>query len=169
MNYHNITTDDMKNGDGLRVVIWLSGCSLQCRNCFNPQTWDKDSGIPFTEDTMNELIEKLDKPYISGLTISGGHPLEAYNLDDVLDIVKTIKSRFHDKTIWLYTGYEYEYLFDMNNLKIFEILDYVDVLVDGKFIEPLKDVNCPYRGSTNQRLIDVQKSIKEGRTVLYEN
>lgn len=168
MNYHNITTDDMKNGVGLRVVLWVSGCTMKCEKCFNPQTWDKFSGIPFTDETMDEILDKLDKPYIDGLTISGGHPLEHYNIDTVIDIARKVKTKMPDKTIWIYTGYTYEYIISSNNLKFFELLKYTDVLVDGRFAYQLLDVNLPYRGSTNQRLIDVQASLKRGEIISYD-
>ena len=168
MNYHNITTDDMLNGEGLRVVLWVSGCSMQCDKCFNPQTWDKDSGIPFTAETMNELLEKLNKPYIDGLTLSGGHPIEHYNIDTVIDIARTVRTKLPEKTIWLYTGYDFDFIIQSNNTKQMDLLRYIDVLVDGRFAHQLLDVKFPYRGSTNQRLIDVQKSLQEGETILYE-
>lgn len=177
MNYHNITTDDMLNGDGLRIVLWVSGCSLECKNCQNPQTWDFNSGITFTDEAMNEILESLNKPYISGLTLTGGHPLEAENLETVKTIVQTVKTKFPQKTIWLYTGFrwenisrvitrpeengEYDYI-------LAEFLPLIDVVVDGRYIDELRDITLPFRGSSNQRVIDVQKSLKTGETILWQ-
>lgn len=184
MNYHNITTDDMLNGDGLRVVLWVSGCSLQCKNCHNPQTWDFNSGIPFTSDTLQEILEYLDKPYISGLTISGGHPLEAENLETVKTIVQIVKEKFPQKTIWLYTGYtwedisiivkgtenpwKYSFIPAQHDYDLAETIYLTDVIVDGRYKDELRDITLPFRGSSNQRIIDVQKSLKTGEVVLYE-
>lgn len=169
MKYHNITTDDMKNGDGLRTVLWVSGCEHHCKGCHNPITWDPDDGLPFTEETMIELLNDLNKDYISGLTLSGGDPLYKFNLIEILNIVKTVKNTFPNKTIWMYTGYVIS--FDENSLNensiITEILKYIDVLVDGPFIEELKDSNYHWAGSTNQRVIDVKKSLESKEIILY--
>ena len=151
MNYHNITTDDMLNGDGLRTVLWVSGCSHHCKGCQNPITWDPNDGLPFDEEAEKELIEKLDKDYISGLTLSGGDPLYPGNVECVTNLVKKVKERFPDKTIWLYTGY----LFD--EITQLEIIQYVDVIVEGEFIEELKDTKLHWRGSSNQYIYRKQK------------
>lgn len=161
MNYHNITTDDMLNGEGLRTVLWVSGCSVHCKNCHNSQTWDFNSGIEFTEETMNELLDKLNKPYISGLTISGGHPLEEENLSAIYSICKIVNEEFPDKTIWIYTGYKWEDLLAKNlrNDAFKILLNHIDVLVDGAYIDEQRDLTLAYRGSKNQRVIDVRKSL----------
>lgn len=151
MNYHNITTDDMLNGDGLRTVLWVSGCSHHCKGCQNPITWDPKDGLPFDEEAEKELMEKLDKDYISGLTLSGGDPLYPGNVECVTNLVKKVKERFPDKTIWLYTGY----LFD--DITQLEIIHYVDVIVEGEFIEELKDTKLHWRGSSNQCIYRKQK------------
>lgn len=161
MNYHNITKDDMLNGDGLRTVLWVSGCTQKCYNCQNPQTWDFNSGIPFTEETMTELLNDLSKDYISGLTFSGGHPLEKQNLDCVTYIAKTVKKLYPNKTIWLYTGYLWEEVKDL------EIIKYLDVIVDRKYVDSQRDVTLAWRGSSNQRVIDVQKSLADNTVRLY--
>ena len=167
MNYHNITTDDMNNGDGLRVVLWLAGCKHHCEGCQNPLTWDPNGGLPFDEKAKEELFEKLDKPYISGITFSGGDPLHYHNWFEVRKLCKEIKEKFPGKTIWIYTGYTWE------NIKIFSryafVTKYADVLVDGRFEEDKKDVNYPWAGSTNQRVIDIQKTRKEGCVVLWKS
>lgn len=166
MNYHNIKTDDMLNGDGLRVTCWVSGCSIRCFNCYNPQTWDFNSGIPFTENTMQEILYDLSKPYIKGFTLSGGHPLDPINAPEVLKIVKRVKMVFANKDIWIYTGYVWEDIIKDDILK--EILKRTDVLVDGAYIDELRDISLPFRGSSNQRIIDVQESLKQNQVILWK-
>ena len=169
MNYHNITHDDMNNGDGLRVVLWVSGCSHHCPACHNPQTWEFDSGVHFDTDAMNEIFEELSKDYVSGITFSGGDPLFNRNLMDIHNMCVIVKSAFPTKTIWLYTGFTFEEIIDPQNhfKERKQILEMCDVLVDGQFKYALKDVNLKWRGSSNQRVIDVQKSLKENRVVLW--
>lgn len=147
MNYHNITHDDMLNGDGLRVVLWIAGCTHHCKNCQNPETWDINGGIPFDNEAKEEIFDELKKDYISGITFSGGDPLHPKHRKQVLELAKEIKEKFPTKTVWCYTGFLYEEVKDIENLK------YVDVLVDGEFKEELKDVNLPWVGSSNQRII----------------
>ena len=166
MNYHNIKTDDMLNGDGLSVTCWVSGCSIRCFNCYNPQTWDFNSGIPFTDDTMQEILYDLSKPYIKGFTLSGGHPLDTHNAPKVLEIVKRVKMVFPNKDIWIYTGYVWEDIIKNDTLK--EILKRTDVLVDGAYIDELRDISLPFRGSSNQRIIDVQESLKQNQVILWK-
>lgn len=166
MNYHNIKTDDMLNGDGLRVTCWVSGCSIRCFNCYNPQTWDFNSGIPFTENTMQEILYDLSKPYIKGLTLSGGHPLDPINAPKVLEIVKRVKMVFPNKDIWIYSGYVWEDIIKDDILK--EILKRTDVLVDGAYIDELRDITLPFRGSSNQRIINVQESLNQNKVILWK-
>ena len=166
MNYHNIKTDDMLNGDGLRVTCWVSGCSLGCFNCYNPQTWDFNSGIPFTEETMQEILYDLSKPYIKGLTLSGGHPFDPHNAPEVLKIVKRVKMVFPNKDIWIYSGYVWEDIIKDNTLK--EILKCTDVLVDGAYVDELRDISLAFRGSSNQRIIDVKKTLDSNEVVLWQ-
>ena len=163
MNYHNIKTDDMLNGDGLRVTCWVSGCDIGCFNCYNPQTWDFNSGIPFTEDTMQELLYDLSKPYIKGCTLSGGHPLDQHNVPKVLEIVKRVKMVFPNKDIWIYSGYVWEDIIKNETLR--EIMKYTDVLVDGAYIDELRDISLPFRGSSNQRIIDVKKTLDSNEVI----
>ena len=155
MRYHNITKDDMLNGDGLRVVLWVAGCSHCCKECQNPVTWDPNGGILFDEEAKAELFEALDKSYISGITFSGGDPLHSANRLDVRNLMEEIKERFPNKTIWLYTGDSWE------NIVHYPLLQFVDVLVDGEFKVEQKDNNLLWKGSENQRVIDVQKSLKQ--------
>ena len=166
MNYHNIKTDDMLNGDGLRVTCWVSGCSIGCFNCYNPQTWDFNSGIPFTDDTMQEILYDLSKPYIKGFTLSGGHPLDPINAPEVLKIVKRVKMVFPNKDIWIYSGYVWEDIIKNDTLK--EILKRTDVLVDGAYIDELRDISLPFRGSSNQRIINVQESLNQNKVILWK-
>lgn len=161
MNYHNIVHDDMLNGDGIRVTLFVSGCSLHCPFCQNPETWNKDGGILFDEDAKKEIYAELEKDYISGITLTGGHPLEPYNLDECTRLCKDIKNKFPKKTIWLYTGFDFE------NLQDLEIFNYVDIVVDGSFIQAKKDISLKWRGSSNQRVIDVKKSRNEKQIVLH--
>ena len=147
MNYHDITKCDMLNGNGLRVVLWVSGCSHHCKGCQNPQTWDKNSGIPFDKQAEDELFEALQPDYISGLTFSGGDPLYIANRVEVTKLAKKCKEQYPNKTIWLYTGYKYE------EIKHLPIIEYLDVIVDGEFIEELKDNTLHWCGSSNQRVI----------------
>lgn len=155
MRYHNITKDDMLNGDGLRVVLWVAGCTHCCKECQNPLTWDPDGGLPFDEAAREEIFRQLDKPYISGITFSGGDPLHSANRLDVRNLMKEIKSRYPHKTIWLYTGDVWE------NILHYPLMKYVDVLVDGEFIAKLKDNKLLWKGSSNQRVIDVQKTLTQ--------
>lgn len=161
MRYHNITHDDMLNGDGLRVVLWLSGCEHHCPECQNPVTWNPDDGILFDDAAKNEIFEELEKDYISGLTLSGGDPFYPVNRVELPDFLFEVNSRYPQKTIWCYTGYLFE------EIKDEPLMDYIDILVDGKFIKKLADVKYHWAGSTNQRIIDVRKSLKERRVILY--
>lgn len=161
MNYHNITKDDMLNGDGLRVVLWVAGCTHHCKNCQNPITWDVAGGLPFDKEAEDELFEALDKPYISGITFSGGDPLHFLNRDEVFRLVKKCREMFPEKTIWIYTGYSWDDVKDCKGLEL------ADVLVDGEFEEKLKDNNLHWVGSSNQKIIDIKQSLKTGEIVLY--
>ncbi|MGN0400243.1 MAG: anaerobic ribonucleoside-triphosphate reductase activating protein [Blautia sp.] len=161
MRYHNITKDDMLNGDGLRVVLWVAGCSHCCKECQNPITWDPNGGIFFDQAAKKEIFDQLDQSYIAGITFSGGDPLYVHNILEVTEFAKEIKEKYPDKTIWLYTGSLWEELQDE------KILKYLDVIVDGEFMVDKKDVSLKWKGSSNQRVIDVQKSLAEGRVVLH--
>ncbi|MCH5211162.1 MAG: anaerobic ribonucleoside-triphosphate reductase activating protein [Oscillospiraceae bacterium] len=160
MRYHNITKDDMLNGDGLRVVLWVAGCEHRCPNCQNPVTWDINGGLEFDDDAKREVFAELQKSYVSGITISGGDPLHTLNRSDTGALIEEIAERFPDKTIWVYSGYEWQ---DVRNLPFMKC---VDILVDGEFIEKMKDNTIPWRGSSNQKVIDVKKSLEIGKTVL---
>lgn len=176
MNYHKIEKTSIANGEGIRVVLWVSGCSLHCKGCHNPSTWNINSGEPFDENAKKELFEALDKPYIQGITFSGGHPLEKENVEEIYYLIVEIRQRFPTKDIWLYTGYTWDSLFfEEDNLTEIPydqyrraILLMCNVVVDGSYIESLRDMRLKWKGSSNQRVIDVQKSLATDKVVLYE-
>ncbi len=155
MRYHNITKDDMLNGDGLRVVLWVAGCNHCCRECHNPVTWNPDGGLLFDQAAKEELFAQLDKMYISGITFSGGDPLHPANRMEVRSLMAEIRERYPNKTIWLYTGDIWE------NILHYPLMQYVDVVVDGEFQVDKKDAKLLWKGSSNQRVIDVQASLKQ--------
>lgn len=161
MRYHNITNGDILNGEGVRVVLWLSGCDHACKGCQNPQTWSPKSGIPFDNQAKSELVNKLSQPYIDGITLSGGDPLSVYNVEEVSDLLMCLKHLFPKKTVWVYTGYRFE------DIQHFSALKYIDVLVDGKFDlqNRMKNPSVQWRGDDSQRIIDVQKSLEIGQVV----
>lgn len=161
MQYHNITKDDMLNGDGLRVVLWVAGCTHCCKDCQNPVTWDLNGGLEFDEAAKQELFAELEKPYVSGITFSGGDPLHPANRQPVFELAKEIKEKFPTKTIWLYSGFDWE---DIDDLPI---VPYLDVMVDGKFKVELLDTQLHWKGSSNQRVIDVPATIRTGDVVLH--
>lgn len=162
MRYHNITHDDMLNGEGLRVVLWVSGCTHKCDKCQNPMTWDINDGLEFDEKSKEEIMSELDKSYMSGLTLSGGDPLHPENREEITALAKEIKEKYPQKTIWLYSGFAWE---QISNL---EIMKYIDVLIDGKYVDELRDTNLHWKGSSNQRTINVQASLQKGEIVLYD-
>lgn len=177
MNYSGISECDVLNGTGFRVVLFVSGCSHRCYNCQNPKTWDKNFGHPFTEKTRQYIFNCLDKDYIDGITITGGDPLHENNLNEVLKLVQEIRISFPEKTIWLYTGYSYSKIFQgqssclsqegLNNFKRREIIKLCDVVVDGEYIDEQKDITLKWRGSKNQRCIDVKQSLTQNKVILY--
>ena len=161
MNYHNITKDDMLNGDGLRVVLWVSGCTHHCDGCQNPITWDLAGGLPFDNKAEDELFEALSKPHISGITFSGGDPLHPFNRQEVFRLMKKCKELYPQKTVWVYMGFLWE------DIKDNEELQYADVVADGRFVKELNDNNLHWVGSSNQRVINVPESLKQNTVVLH--
>lgn len=161
MRYHNITKDDMLNGDGLRVVLWVAGCEHACPGCQNPITWDINGGLEFDEAAKQEIFAELDKDYVSGITLSGGDPLHMANRKEIGKLVNEISKKYPEKTIWLYTGY------DWNKISNLDFISKVNVVVDGRFVQAQKDVTLPWRGSANQDVIDVKLSLKCGKKVLH--
>ena len=170
MHYGNIKYYDIANGEGVRTSLFVSGCTHHCKGCFNEETWDFCYGKPYTKDVEDEIIASLNNNFINGLTLLGGEPMEPANQKALLPLVKRVKELYKDKTIWCYTGY----LFDSELLSpsracapwTREFLSYIDVLVDGEFKIELKDITLRFKGSSNQRIIDVQRSLKEGHVVL---
>lgn len=171
MYYGKIKKNDIANGLGVRVSLFVSGCRNKCKNCFNKETWDFCYGQPFIEETENEIFKELDKYWIEGLSVLGGEPFEPENQKDLLPFLKKVKLKYPQKDIWVYSGY----LLDEQMLKpskirteyTDEILSLIDVLVDGRFVEELHDVTLKFRGSLNQRVIDLKKTIKSGKIILY--
>lgn len=155
MNYQGITLTSFNNGKGMRTVLWVSGCEHHCKGCHNPNTWDVDSGRPFDEQAKEVIFRELRRTWSDGLTLSGGDPLHPANRAEVTALAKEVKAAFQDKTIWLYTGYLFEEVKDL------EIMKYVDVVVDGQFVEELADETYKYAGSTNQRIIYVKEQKNE--------
>ncbi len=172
MNYAVIKKFDIANGPGVRVSLFVSGCRHKCKNCFNSEAWDFNYGTPFTANTLNEVIEALDKSYVEGFSLLGGEPFEPENQPQVLEVVKKIKEELPNKTIWCYTGFLYDkQLLEGtvgNKGTVLDILENIDVLVDGKFVEQLKSPDLLFRGSSNQRIIDVKKSLEQNEVIWLE-
>ncbi len=173
MYYSVIKKCDIANGPGVRVTLFVSGCTHHCEGCFNPETWDFQYGQPFAEATENEILEALSPEYIAGLTLLGGEPLEYANWTALLPLLKEVRKRFPHKDVWCYTGY----LFDRDLLDDFcekredmkAFLSCLDVIVDGEFVQEKKNISLRFRGSENQRIIDVQESLRQGKVVLWED
>lgn len=168
MKYAKIKKTDVANGPGVRVSIFVSGCHHHCEGCFNSEAWDFNYGNDFTEDTIQEIIEAMNHDYITGLSLLGGEPFELINQKGLLPLLKKVKEVYPEKTIWAYSGYLYDELKEMDYPETKEILSLIDVLVDGKFVESLKDPNLYFRGSSNQRVIDMKKTLKNNKIVLHE-
>lgn len=169
MNYANIKFYDIANGEGVRTSLFVSGCTHHCKNCFNPETWDFCYGQPFTDQTIKTIIESLAPDYINGITLLGGEPLEKANQLGILPLIKSVKEKYPNKTIWCYTGYLFEDFLPngkMHTNYTNEILSLIDIMVDGEFIEKLKDISLRFKGSANQRIIDVQDSLKKHCVIL---
>ena len=162
MRYHNITHDDMLNGEGLRVVLWVAGCDHHCEGCQNPVTWNPDDGIIFDANAKDEIFKELEKEHVAGITFSGGDPMHPKNKEMICSLCKEIKDKFPNKTVWIYTGYSWEDVMQE------EVMQFTDVLVDGKFIQELEDKTFHWAGSTNQKVIDVQKTLKEWKVILHD-
>ena len=172
MNYATIKKHDIANGTGIRVSLFVSGCTHHCKGCFNPETWDFNYGSEYTEATENEILQALAPSYIKGLTLLGGEPFEPQNHPTLLKLCKKVKEQYPNKTIWCYTGYNYEMDILAGRLGDHEITDalihLIDVLVDGPFVEAKKDLRLRFKGSSNQRIIDVPKSLEHDEIVLWD-
>ena len=173
MNYATIKNCDIANGPGVRVSLFVSGCTHRCKGCFNEVAWDFDYGQPFTQDTINDILAMLKPDYVKGITLLGGEPFEPQNQLAILDLLRQIKAQLPDKTIWAFSGYLFDKDILSRRLGPWEIteeyLSYVDVLVDGPFVEAKKNLNLRFRGSSNQRIIDVPASLSKGEIVLWED
>lgn len=174
-NYAQIREMDISNGSGIGVSIFFSGCNFHCKNCFNSELWDENYGSSFTDNEINMILNLMNKNYVSRLSILGGDGLMNYNVNATFNLIKNIKSTYPNKKIWLYTGFKYEDIINPKNCKLNEvqllrqsIVKLCDVLVDGQYIDELRDITLTYRGSSNQRVIDVQKSLEENKVVLYD-
>jgi len=168
MKYANIKKHDIANGPGIRVSLYVSGCNHHCKGCFNKEAWDFNYGNNFTTKTINEILDALKPNYIQGISILGGEPMEKLNQPSVLNLIKEIKNNFSNKNIWLYSGFTYEEIIKMTNNEAKEILENIDVLVDGKFIIDLYDPSLFFRGSSNQRIINIKETLKSKKIILHE-
>lgn len=164
MRYNKIRKMDISNGPGVRVSIFMQGCAFHCKNCFNPETWDFKLGEEFTAKTIDKVLELADKDYIVGLSILGGEPMHPVNIEGTTKLAKAFKEKYPNKTIWCWTGF----LFD-KDLKDKEVIKYIDVLIDGQYKDELHDFRLKWCGSSNQRVIDVQKSLKRNKVILLDD
>ena len=173
MNYATIKNNDIANGPGVRVSLFVSGCTHRCPGCFNEVAWDFAYGEPFTQQTIDDLIKMLSANHIKGLTLLGGEPFEPQNQPEVLNLLRQVKAELPDKSIWAYSGYIFEKDILAGRLGPKEIteelISYVDVLVDGPFVQSKKNLSLRFRGSENQRLIDVKASLQAGETILWQD
>ena len=160
MRYNIIRKMDISNGPGVRVSVFTQGCSFHCKNCFNPETWNFEGGKEFTDDTINQVLELSDKEEIKGLSILGGEPMHPKNIEGTTKLAKAFKEKYPNKNIWVWSGFRFD-----QDLKDKEVLKYIDVLVDGQYKDELHDFTLKWKGSSNQRVIDVQKSIKSGKVI----
>ena len=164
MRYNLIRKLDISNGPGVRVSVFMQGCSFHCKNCFNPETWDFEGGKEFTDETIEKVLELCSKEHVKGLSILGGEPMHPKNIDATTKLAKAFKEKYPNKNLWVWSGFEFD-----KDLKGKEVLNYTDVLIDGVYKDELHDPTLKWRGSSNQRVIDVQKSIKEGKVVMLKN
>ncbi|MBE6825245.1 MAG: anaerobic ribonucleoside-triphosphate reductase activating protein [Ruminococcaceae bacterium] len=172
MNYATIKKRDIANGVGVRVSLFVSGCTHRCKNCFNKETWDFNYGEKFTDETVQQILFYLEPDYVNGLSLLGGEPFEVQNQEELTKLLKAVKEKYPQKDVWCYTGY----LFDKELLRdsrarceyTDEMLSYIDILVDGRFIEEQKDISLQFRGSKNQRIIDVKRSLSQNEVVLWD-
>ena len=166
MRYAQLRSMDISNGTGIGVSLFVQGCHFHCKDCFNSETWDFSGGKPWTEDSKKIFLISVLRTYIERVSILGGEPLADENFSDVLDLVQTIHARFPEKKIWIYTGYHWENL--LNDSQKREILPYINILVDGRFETDKKDLSLKFKGSSNQRVIDVQKSLENKEVVIFK-
>ena len=163
MKYNIVRKMDISNGPGVRVSVFMQGCEFHCKNCFNPDTWSFENGKDFTTGTINEVLNLCSQDYIKGLSILGGEPMHPKNIEGTTQLAKAFKEKYPNKNLWVWSGFKFD-----ENLKDKEVMKYVDVLVDGRYVDEMHNPNLKWRGSTNQRVIDVQKSLKENKISNWE-
>lgn len=163
MRYNVIRKMDISNGPGVRVSIFMQGCGFHCKNCFNSETWDFNGGQEFTDNTINEVLDLCGQSHIKGLSILGGEPLHPNNIEGTTALAKAFKERYPDKNLWVWSGFKFD-----ESLQGKDVLNYIDVLVDGQYKDELHDFTLKWRGSSNQRVIDVQKSLRDGQIIITE-
>jgi len=166
IKYAQIREIDISNGEGIGVSLFTQGCTFHCKNCFNQETWDYHKGKEWSKEIEDIFLKLIDNPYIVRVSFLGGDPLYYENSDEIVNLCNKIKKIYPDKKIWLYSGYKFEDI--ISDIQRKNILKYIDILIDGQFIDKLKDLNLKFKGSSNQRIIDVQKSLKENKIVLYK-
>ena len=164
MRYNKVRKMDISNGPGVRVSIFMQGCTFHCKNCFNPETHDFMGGEEFTEDTIDQVLKLCENANVEGLSILGGEPMHPMNIEGTTELAKKFKEKFPNKNLWVWTGF----LFD-RDLQNKEVLKYIDVLVDDQYVDELRDPRLKYNGSSNQRVIDVQNSVKQGKVIFYKD
>ena len=163
MKYNLVRKMDISNGPGVRVSVFMQGCEFHCKNCFNPETWNFDGGNEFTQDTIDEVMQLCGEGYVKGLSILGGEPMHPKNIKATTKLAKAFKEKYPNKNLWVWSGFKFD-----EDLKDKEVLNYIDVLVDGQYKDELHDPTLKWKGSTNQRVIDVQKSLKKNEVVLVD-
>ena len=163
MRYNIVRKMDISNGRGVRVSVFMQGCEFHCKNCFNPETWDFEGGKDFNNDTIDEVLELCDKDYVKGLSILGGEPMHPKNIKATTELAKAFKEKYPNKNIWVWSGFKFD-----EDLKDKEVMNYIDVLVDGRYSDELHDPTLKWRGSSNQRVIDVQKSLKNNNIIEFK-
>ena len=163
MKYNIVRKMDISNGPGVRVSVFMQGCEFHCKNCFNPETWSFENGKEFTQGTIDEVLNLCDQDYIKGLSILGGEPMHPKNIDGTTKLAKAFKEKYPNKNLWVWSGFKFD-----EDLKDKEVMKYVDVLVDGRYVDEMHNPNLKWRGSTNQRVIDVQKSLKDKKISFWE-
>ncbi len=161
MRYNQIRKMDISNGPGVRVSIFMQGCHFHCKNCFNSETWDFEGGKEFTDETINKVIDLCQKDHIEGLSILGGEPMHPANIEGTTKLAKSFKEKYPEKNLWVWSGFKYE------DLKGKEVFKYIDVLVDGQYVDELHNPTLKWRGSSNQRVINIKETIKNNNIVLY--
>ena len=163
MKYNIVRKMDISNGPGVRVSVFMQGCEFHCKNCFNPETWSFENGKDFTQGTIDEVLNLCNQDYIKGLSILGGEPMHPKNIDGTTKLAKAFKEKYPNKNLWVWSGFKFD-----EDLKDKEVMKYVDVLVDGRYVDEMHNPNLKWRGSTNQRVIDVQKSLKDQKISFWE-